>query len=41
MTKDGKYISSVDEIEDENQRKRFPKSAFPPENVQELPLERW
>ncbi|KAL1928499.1 hypothetical protein VTP01DRAFT_2855 [Rhizomucor pusillus] len=40
MTKDGKYISSVDEIEDENQRKRFPKSAFPPENVQELPLER-
>lgn len=41
MTKDGKYINSVDEIEDESERRKFPKSVFPPGNADELHLERW
>ncbi|KAJ8657543.1 hypothetical protein O0I10_006845 [Lichtheimia ornata] len=32
MTKDGQYLDSVDDIQDEAQRKRFPTSLFPPVN---------
>lgn len=39
MTKEGKYVSSLDEIT-ENKRS-FPASVFPPANVKDLHLERW
>lgn len=42
MTKDGQYLDSVDDIQDEAQRKRFPTSLFPPVNDGDsLHLERW
>ncbi|CAO3595496.1 unnamed protein product [Absidia cylindrospora] len=40
MTRDGQFISSVDEIENARSGRKFPKSAFPPENPDPLHLER-
>ncbi|KAI7880932.1 S-adenosyl-L-methionine-dependent methyltransferase [Lichtheimia hyalospora FSU 10163] len=41
MTKDGQYLDSLDDIQDEAQRKRFPASLFPPANDENtLHLER-
>ncbi|KAF7730854.1 tRNA (cytosine(34)-C(5))-methyltransferase [Apophysomyces ossiformis] len=40
MTREGQYISSVDEIENGRQRFKFPKTAFPPANADDLHLER-
>ena len=42
MAKDGQYLDSVDDIQEEAQRKRFPASLFPPANDENtLHLERW
>ncbi|CAO3611220.1 unnamed protein product [Cunninghamella echinulata] len=40
MTRDNKYITSIDQIDSHRTRRKFPKSAFPPENPDELNLER-
>ncbi|KAG0167013.1 tRNA (cytosine(34)-C(5))-methyltransferase [Apophysomyces sp. BC1034] len=40
MTREGQYISSVDEIENGRQRFKFPKTVFPPANADELHLDR-
>lgn len=41
MTRDNKYITSINQIDSHRTRRKFPKSAFPPENPDELNLERW
>ncbi|KAI8342302.1 S-adenosyl-L-methionine-dependent methyltransferase [Chlamydoabsidia padenii] len=40
MTRENQFISSVDEIENARSGRKFPKSAFPPENPDPLHLER-
>ncbi|ORX42903.1 S-adenosyl-L-methionine-dependent methyltransferase [Hesseltinella vesiculosa] len=40
MTRDNQYIESVDEIKSGRVRYKFPKSAFPPKNAEELNLDR-
>ncbi|KAI9495549.1 S-adenosyl-L-methionine-dependent methyltransferase [Zychaea mexicana] len=40
MTKDGEYITSLDDIKGDRQRSKFPASVFPPENVESLHLDR-
>ncbi|SAM02707.1 hypothetical protein [Absidia glauca] len=40
MTRDNQFISSVDDIENARSGRKFPKSAFPPENPDPLHLER-
>ncbi|KAI8144531.1 S-adenosyl-L-methionine-dependent methyltransferase [Fennellomyces sp. T-0311] len=40
MTKDEKYINSIDDIEEPRQRAKFPESAFPPADAESLHLER-
>ncbi|KAI8330569.1 S-adenosyl-L-methionine-dependent methyltransferase [Chlamydoabsidia padenii] len=40
MTRDNQFITSMDDIENARARRKFPKSAFPPENADSLHLER-
>ncbi|KAI9266718.1 S-adenosyl-L-methionine-dependent methyltransferase [Phascolomyces articulosus] len=44
MTKDGKYLNSIEDLQDNSnnnlQKGKFPKSMFPPDNANELHLDR-
>ncbi|CAO3599505.1 unnamed protein product [Absidia cylindrospora] len=40
MTRENQFISSVDDIENARARRKFPKSALPPENADSLHLDR-
>ncbi|KAI9287495.1 S-adenosyl-L-methionine-dependent methyltransferase [Umbelopsis sp. AD052] len=40
MTKEGQWIDSQEDIPEHRKRSRYPRSMFPPANVDELPLER-
>ncbi|KAI9314518.1 S-adenosyl-L-methionine-dependent methyltransferase [Dichotomocladium elegans] len=40
MTRDGRYLDSLDDLEDTPQKKKFPKSVFPPSDTECLNLER-
>lgn len=41
MTKEGLWIDSQEDIPEQRKRSKYPRSMFPPANVDELPLERW